>query len=208
MKRIIKTDAPDFWKDYIRHNPSIRYNQMNRDNDTEGVRHKLLESLVDEQHGVCAYCCKRINSLERDTCHNEHVVPEKNANCNSMDYFNIVASCSTPKTCGMAKQGQYAEEQFVSPMEDDCSEHFGFSPDGTIMGLDDKGKYMIELLNLNEYGLKQRRRAEYNVCCMYGNDDMVKMYMLQDEQDKYMDFIDMKEYFLKNRLFEYTAPCG
>jgi uncharacterized protein (TIGR02646 family) len=94
---------------------------------------------------------------------NEHIHPEDYYPNETMDCGNIVVSCANDnKICGPMKDNKYDEKLFVSPLDDDCEEHFAFFPNGEIVGVTDKGKYTASLLGLDSsYKLKQARAAVY-----------------------------------------------
>ncbi len=82
---------------------------------------------------ICCYCC---GSLEKgpSSAHNEHVKPQSSYPNDSMDYGNLLASCNNGNTCGAAKRDTYDDRYFVSPLREDCEDHFSFSQDGRIRG--------------------------------------------------------------------------
>ena len=155
MIHIEQADEPDFWKQFKRKHKSVKYNDLDKTDEGKEVRKRIRKFNVDQQHGLCAYCCKRIDF---NASLNEHIKPQgvgKYANL-SMDYRNIIASCKTEdgalvSTCSAHKRNQYDEKLFVSPLDKECESHFTFYPDGTIVPLTDKAKYTIDLLNLNSY---------------------------------------------------------
>lgn len=101
MIKITKEGEPDFWTNFKRKNPEVNYYQLSNSEAGIQVRKKLREYLVKEQYRICCYCCRRIdmnNSL------NEHVRPKDLYPNETMDYDNILASCSKDeKTCGPQK---------------------------------------------------------------------------------------------------------
>lgn len=56
----------------------------------------MMESLVREQHGICAYCMRRIETGSKSSI--EHVIPQSDADgvkhpVESLDYNNMLAVC-------------------------------------------------------------------------------------------------------------------
>lgn len=165
MKRISKGNAPDFWISYIKHHPSHKYADLDRTEEGIAVRNELRKYLAREQMNICCYCCCK---LSPDKSHNEHIKPESIYNTLTMDYGNIVVSCTREKniarfTCGMKKGSDYDEHLFVSPLNENCSSHFIFYPNGSIDSDTVQGKYTMKLLALHESkSLKESRKIQYD----------------------------------------------
>ena len=195
MKRIIKGNAPDFWTSFVRKNPKVTYKDLDRTKGGPEVRAQLRTHLAYEQGNVCCYCC---SILLQEKSHNEHIKPESVYTRLTMDYNNIIVSCTQKQhcdnsSCGMEKDRDYDERLFVSPLEDDCAKHFIFNPDGSIDSDTERGKYTMQLLRLDESkSLKVNRRkqyeAVYNFCssevadlCEGISDDNGEEYALAKE---------------------------
>ena len=82
-----------------------------------------------------------------------------------MDYSNLMVSCTSDNTCGRAKENRYNPLTFVSPLMENCKDHFRFLTDGRIEGVTNEGADTIEYLNLNAYYLVQARKQQYKNCC-------------------------------------------
>ncbi len=112
MIYIEKAEEPEWLTQYKIDNPQTDY-------DSESFapfRGQLRKQLVQEQHGLCAYCCGRITE---EKSHNEHIEPrhpKQGVSNRSLDYRNIVASCNREYTCGTKKENVYDEKCFVSPL--------------------------------------------------------------------------------------------
>lgn len=201
MRRIIKDEPPEFWVRFLRKNPGILYKDI-KDRD---VLEKLHEYLVKEQQYLCCYCCKRIES---DNIHNEHIKPQKTYGYLSTDYQNIVGSCQTKDTCGRQKSSKYEETLFVSPLDEDCENHFYYNPDGTVAGITKKGKYTVELLNLNSYKLVEARAAVFKACQEIITDcgaEVLKRYYIESQEGKLPIHVDMVQYFYNKGYFSIEA---
>lgn len=152
MRRIIKDEEPEFWKSFKRNNPRIIiYKQLDASEKGRQVRSDIKQHMIEHQKYLCAYCCRSIDS---DSSHNEHIKPEMTYNTLTMDYNNLVASCSTTESCGMYKGHDYNETLFVSPLHEDCEIHFEFMPDGTILGKTPAGKHTVDALKYNNFNSK------------------------------------------------------
>lgn len=171
MKRIIKGNAPDFWISFTHKHPKVVYRDLDGIHGGAEVRNQLRTYLAQEQKNVCCYCC---SILEPSKSHNEHIKPESVYKQLTMDYNNILVSCTQRQrcdnsSCGMEKGKTYDERLFVSPLEENCAEHFVFNPDGSIDSDTERGQYTIKLLRLHESkSLKANRKkqldAVYSFC--------------------------------------------
>ena len=59
-----------------------------------------------------------------------------------------------------------------------------------------KGDYTIKILNLNTYRLREARKAYYQLCESYHDDEKVKTFFLQpDENNQLQPHADIVKYF-------------
>lgn len=207
MRRIIKSEVPEFWAEFCRKHPRIHYNDLDKTPEGKAVRSQMHDYLMAEQMGICCYCCK---SITKDHSHNEHIIPrEGHTNKQSMDYYNLVASCSPKKgeadTCGHKKDNEKKLQSFVSPLDEACESQFEFSFVGDITGTTDKGRYTVDLLNVNSYRLKNAREALYEECIsmaeLCGKEYVYETYLLP-QNGKLHAFADMVQYFFDRGLFD------
>lgn len=187
MIHIEKGAEPEFWKGFRKKHPKIHYAQLEDTEEGKEIRQKLRKHLIAEQYSVCCYCCREIDS---DNSLNEHIKPQSVFSEQTMDYENIIASCrGKNSTCGPHKDKAYDEALFVSPLDTDYEEHFAFAPDGSIIGLTDKGEYTIKLLGLDSYALQSARKAVYYNCINLDPDSLG--WYLEPHEGKYEPFIDV-----------------
>lgn len=207
MIYIKRKEVPEFWHRFQTKNPTMRYDDLQNSEEGKAIRQKLREFNIEQQHGLCAYCCREIdlhNSL------NEHIKPRglgKYSN-QSMDYTNIVASCDKEgkeeATCSAHKKNDY-DEKFVSPLDSDCEKYFEYYPNGEVVSDSDKGKYTIDLLNLNSYRLRQARAARLRICESYKDLTLIKQVFIEPNADhKLESFTDIVRYFYANNLFAFN----
>ena len=195
-----KRKEPEFWIDFRKKNPAIHYNDLQKTEEGRIIRNKLREYNIEQQHGLCAYCCRQI---EVDTSLNEHIKPRgKGAYAKlSMEYANIVASCNTGgnnATCSAFKENRY-DDKFVSPLEEDCEQYFEFYPNGEIVSDTAQGQYTIDVLNLNSYKLRRARKAQLKSCDSYKDSDLVRsIYLQPDADNRLQPFVDIIKYFYGN----------
>lgn len=196
MRRITRAEAPEFWVKGKR--KYSNYDDLDREEGGRKLRGELREHLVLTQKGICAYCCR---GIAQDSSLNEHIKPRTQFPQLSLDYDNLVASCKEIDTCG-SKKGHDYSELFVSPLDENCEEHFKYAPDGSIIGITEAGKYTCALLNLNAYELKNARKSELKVCQSFHSKDYVKEYYLHDQATGNLhQFADVIEYFCRTEVF-------
>lgn len=204
MRRIVKDAAPAFWESYVKKHPKERYRHLDSTTEGQSVRNQLRDHLVEQQKMICCYCCGWLEKGPSGS-HNEHVKPQSSYPNDSMDYGNILASCNNSNTCGGAKRDSCDERYFVSPLQDDCEEHFSFSQDGRIKGVTEEGKRTVELLNLNHRPLVERRKAQFDNClrmaqCM--GKEYVEQHYLQPIDGKLPQYVDIAAYFYRQGMFD------
>lgn len=202
MRRIIKDATPDFWRSYIRKHPKVRYDSLDKTESGQLLRKQIREHMLRQQKMICCYCC---GSIDLSNSHNEHIKPKSRFPADSMKYGNLLVSCCTSDTCGMAKEDNYDVLKFVSPTVGNCEEHFLFLPDGRVADATDEGKYTVDLLKLNTYSLVQARKQLYRDCCetaRYAEKEFVLAEYIQEKDGCLPRFVDMVAYFYKRGDFD------
>lgn len=200
MIRIIKEAEPSELIYYKRRNPTHRYVDLDKTVSGKEMRSLLRRKLVLEQHGLCAYCCQQITADNKDSL-NEHIKPQDKYLNDTLNYSNLVASCTERETCGSHKENDYSDD-FISPLDENCEEYFKYYSNGEIeSNSNSKVKYTCDVLNLNSYRLKQARKAELAVAKSFGDEELIKEYILSlDENGMYTrGFIDIVKYYIKNK---------
>lgn len=117
-----------------------------KNGDTVAVRHvfdnefpkdEIKQILVHEQHGLCAYCMRRIKNDNHSRV--EHLVPLSKDKENAINYQNLLGVCDGgEKTSG--QQGRILccdahkkeTEIFLSPLNKVQMDKIAYKPDGTI----------------------------------------------------------------------------
>lgn len=188
MIYIEKKDEPSWLLEYRKNNPTATY-----DSESFGEhREQLRDELISEQRSLCAYCCRYINKAK---AHNEHIEPRHPKNgvsLRSLDYFNIVASCNNERTCGSKKKNEYDSERFISPLNPDCEDVFTYYPDGIMEG----NQYTIDLLNLNDYELKEARKAVYRMIKDLDKETIKLIYC--QNQEELPAFYNVIKWFIRD----------
>lgn len=191
MIYINKNSEPAWLIDFKKKNPKSLYSS----DEFSSYRTKLRETLIQEQKGLCAYCCCKINI---DSSLNEHIEPQNlkggGKSKKTLDYNNLVASCKkiqSEQTCGAAKGNEYNETKFISPLNPNCENVFKYLPDGTITG----DEYTINLLNLNASWLIEARRAVYKQLLSCNKKEIEEIFC--SDPDNLYNFTDVIRYYLK-----------
>lgn len=201
MRKINRLDEPDFWKAYKRKHPRDTYDDLQKSAEGIDVRNTLRDYLIKSQYGLCAYCCKQIDTKNAS---NEHIKPKGVGKYSkySMDYENLIASCRSNDSCTTKKDNDYDEASFVSPLEEDCEMHFQYFVTGEIEGITDRGRYTCDLLGLNNYALIRARMAQLKTCEAYCDSQLVKDYFLTPNEGQLEPYADMVEYFYNKGYFD------
>lgn len=196
MIYINKGEPPHFWKEYIQNHSGQQYRDLEGTEESAEFRKKIREHNIKLQHGLCCYCCRKITE---NNASNEHIRPQSTYPKETLDYHNILSSCNTAITCTSRKGSRYDESLFVSPMDPSCEEEFDISPTGQLSSKSPKGKYTIELLNLNSKELCNARRAMYQICRAYANPESLKLVLLTpDSEGNLPPFADTVKYFYRH----------
>ncbi len=131
------------------------------------VKQDIRRSGWIEQSGLCAFCCARlpdIRSLQRIA----HVVPRDVEPLKSMDYENMVISCSSGRdrerfstsTGNLScDEAQGANVLPISPLQSDCEKEFYYLQNGAIKGTSVEASTSINILNLDCERLRRSRAA-------------------------------------------------
>lgn len=154
MRKISKSEEPPELTQWKRKNPKLhRYDDLDSTDEGKTVRQKINAQNIEDQFGLCAYCCKRIdvnNSI------NEHLIPRDKDHTKELDFSNIVASCTTKKQCDDAHKNQNLP---LTPLMDECETELQFFVSGEIKGKTDRAKITINVLQLQDNkGLKESRK--------------------------------------------------
>lgn len=139
MRKITKGDEPATLAQWKRTHPTGRYSDLSPE-ERACIRHACIE----EQHGLCAYCCHEIT---QDSAHNEHVEAKNTAPNRSLDFSNIVASCNRSKQCGKAHAHQVLP---LTSLMDECETELKFYLSGRVEGLSPRAVTSIQVLNLGD----------------------------------------------------------
>ena len=152
-----------------------RNKQGNYSDLTVETRQDIRLACTIEQFYLCAYCCKQISGSSDDTM-NEHVIARKTAPHKSLDYTNIVASCTTANQCDNAHGSQTLP---LTPFDVECETDLDFKLSGRVVGLTDDAQKTISILNLNNKSLNEQRKIFIDtILFTYGENAIEDDYLI------------------------------
>ena len=153
MRKITKRAnfEPHSLSNWKTRNPQGTYTDL-----TSDVRINVRTECLKEQFYLCAYCCQSISGLNND-CINEHVEARHTSPQRSLDFTNIVASCTSQRQCDDAHGSQLLP---VTPFMDECETEFEFKLSGRVAGKTERAIKTIQVLNLGDTEQNNRSLIE------------------------------------------------
>jgi len=161
MQKVNKCAEPEYFKDFKKKTKPKNWDELPRE-----ISSKLRIDLLAEQNKYCPYCERHIG--ENVPSHIEHIYPRnpqrplKKLPEKEFDYQNLIVSCQSKKTCGIAKGNNFDEQFFINPISDNPMEFLTHKEDsGEIQSLQNnqKGIYTAQILKLNDKALLESRRS-------------------------------------------------
>ncbi len=154
MRLIIKGQEPPALTVWKKANSKGRYQNLIDD----GERGKLTRlairlAAIQEQKGLCAYCCKQINETNSN---NEHLASQQAAPNKTLDFANIVASCTTPNRCNQARG---SKELPLTPLMPECETELKFRLSGIVEGITERATEAIKVLALDTRATREERKG-------------------------------------------------
>jgi len=209
VRYIQKQNEPDFFtkKAVVFKNYLLKTNNKKKVWRKYGrYKRKLKEFILkNEQNYLCCYCECKVNL---NNSHLEHIKPKSLDYDNlTFDYNNILVSCqgnifsnsNRENTCGHCKDDRYDDAKFLDPTKvKNIREYFKYDiSSGKIEGTDDKSRYMIGLLNLNDSlnNLPKARIDSYETLLEYiekSNISKDKLKKIFEKED--LEFISFLRY--------------
>lgn len=185
MLKVNKEEEPEFLLAYKKKYSPKTWADYNRDD----IRNKIKENiLVLEQEEYCPYCEKRIYAS--DDGHIEHIKPRDNYPKEFQDYENIIVSCNQKNSCGVHKKNNY-DSKFINLVTDNPEYYFDYNiASGEIVPKTNdensneyiRAVYTIDTLSLNNYELKEARKAFIDILEVY--------------RENYVEYNEYLQYFI------------
>lgn len=182
----------------------------------------IRDSLVKEQHGICAYCMRRIESNIHMTI--EHWSPIELDPDRCLDYENMLGVCNGGREAGKANPSagrcilccdasKGDRKITISPLNAEHMKLIRYSSDGRIYTCpEDKDleKDINEVLNLNAIMLIEGRREAYKSYVRFMERQKKRNRSIRSAIEReierlegeatYGEFVGVVLYFLKKRL--------
>jgi uncharacterized protein (TIGR02646 family) len=132
------------------------------------VKHAMLQALIAEQHGLCAYTLRPIANAQTNgsngDAHIEHILPRSLHAEKSVAWDNLLACYPKQTTCrfGAQKKADYdpAQKPFVAPTRMGVEAHFKFRQTGRVEAMSPDAATTENVLDLNNPALVNDRRAK------------------------------------------------
>lgn len=188
-------------------------------------RKEIRSALFREQHGICAYCMRRIKDDE--STHIEHWYPLSNRKSTAIDYRNFLASCNgedyrNGKKLLCCDNNKHNKEIGLTPLNMEMMEQIAYESNGKIYfqksprftqtQADAYQNDIDVVLNLNDPGgyLKLNREAACSACTKelkrlqqkhrltYANVEKIVSTLLQKEQ--YEEYTGIMVFYYKRWL--------
>lgn len=205
--RYINKGAPPVGLENYKKQVGAKYKAMGL--EAPVAKNELRAALLSEQGYVCGYCGSGIDE-EKSVV--EHIKCRDRYPTLQLDYLNMICSCEggQNKRSGNSKYPLYCDAAKgshdipVSPLDLNCAELFVYDEAG---GIHDKysqdARSTIEILNLNNPVLKNRRKAAINYYKQLSDEDtnwdeeLQHLYFVYDNR-KHIEFCFVIEYYITN----------
>lgn len=166
MKKIAILDEPPELTTWKAANPTSVYSDLQ---NAPEVRVAIRNANTRGQYYLCAYCCCEISGENHDTM-NEHVVAQSIDPTRTLDFSNIVASCTTRNQCDDAHGSQALP---LTPLMDECGDELQFMISGRVEGYTTRAQETIRVLNLGDTEARNgsliNRRKQFLDAMLYSN---------------------------------------
>ncbi|MFI3191138.1 hypothetical protein BCS42_09315 [Crenothrix sp. D3] len=196
MRKITKGLEPQELVAWKRKHPNSRYNDLPDNEEGSTVRQAIRRDAYKEQFGLCAYCCKIIDGTSRTT-NNEHVVAQALAPNRTLDFSNIVASCTTKGRCNEERKSQPLS---LTPLMDGCETELRFKISGKVEGLTPRATDSIKVLGLDTRAIREERKQM--VDSLIVPDDLNGLQLIEDEL--LTDLLNDFQYPVNGQLLPYS----
>ena len=149
MRQIIKVQGREpeeltVWK---------KANQGKRYQDLQApIRQAINRAAIQEQYGLCGYCCQRI---DENNSNNEHVISRQSDKNQTLNFSNIIASCKKKDRCNQARG---AKELALTPFMPECELELKFYLSGKLEGNTIRATEAINSLGLDNRAIREERK--------------------------------------------------
>lgn len=153
MRKITKVNGfePQSLTQWKARNPLGNYKDL-----THVERQDIRIKCLKDQYYLCAYCCQSISGVNND-CMNEHVESRQLVPNRSLDFTNIVASCTTLNQCDDSHDSMPLS---LTPFMAECETELEFKLSGRVVGKTQQAVDAIQVLNLGDTEQNNRNLIE------------------------------------------------
>ena len=167
MKYIQKTGCPHSYSKWC--NEVAGPNKSDWSEVRPAQKNPILEAMITDQGGLCAYTMRRIDN---NSSHVEHIKPRRRCRedlrGSDLDYTNLVACFPRHDVKGQPRYGARLKDdwwdndgaEFVSPLQPTCEQVFRFKLNGEIEAIDNRteARTTIAVLGLDHRSLTEDRK--------------------------------------------------
>ncbi len=146
-------------------------------------KRQVRSCLRTMQSGLCAYCERKLDSLDART-RIDHFVPQSSPKGASrvFDWTNHYLSCDCRDTCDNHKSND--EREIVNPDTEDPVRYLTYLPTGSICAVPElpvedarKAQNTIEILNLNYRSLADSRVIAFNRILKHSGESVLREFI-------------------------------
>jgi uncharacterized protein (TIGR02646 family) len=152
MRYITKGQEPPELGVWRRQHQNACYRDLDTSPTGKTIRQDIRQAALKEQFYLCAYCCKTIDDTNSN---NEHIASQHTTPRQSLDFNNIVASCTTPARCNQARGHQALP---LTPLMPECESELKFYLSGKVIGNTARATEAIKVLALDSAALRGARK--------------------------------------------------
>lgn len=149
MRQIVKAQGwePEELTAWKRVNKEKRYQDLQAP-----IRLTIRRAAIQEQFGLCGYCCQRI---DENNSNNEHVISQQSGKNQTLNFSNIIASCNKDSRCNQARG---AKELALTPLMPECELELKFYLSGKLEGNTIRATEAIITLGLDNKAIREERK--------------------------------------------------
>ena len=167
MKYIQKTECPHSYSKWCTEVAGT--NMSDWSEVPKAQKNLILEAMIADQGGLCAYTMRRIDN---NSSHVEHIKPQsrcrQDLRGSDLDYTNLVACFPRHDVKGQPRYGARLKDnwwkndgaEFVSPLQPTCEQVLRFKLNGEIEAINNRTEAIttIKVLGLNHRSLTEDRK--------------------------------------------------
>lgn len=160
MRKLVKGEEPVKFVEFLIKERNIDKN-LSFSLPSE-VKQSIRNALLNESFSKCVYCETKIYASNSVI---EHFYPRAKYKEKLFEWDNLFISC---ENCNSYKGTKFPEDNegkplLLNPFIDEPSDHFFFTTDGLLESSTEKGRITIDVLGLNRFDLRHRRKTNLQI---------------------------------------------